>query len=82
MTRDELLNQYGQPVNVTTSSRGGEVWVYLFNNLDGRDFIPYYGAFHQATKRRRSGTITINPSGRVSDFQWNESNPMGGTIFR
>ena len=82
MTKDQVLNQYGRPVNVSSSSRRGEVWSYVFNNMDGRDFIPYYGAFHAAFKQRHSGSITFDASGRVSDFQWNESNPAGGTVWR
>ena len=82
MTKDQVLNQYGRPVNVSSSARRGEVWSYVFNNMDGRDFIPYYGAFHAAFKQRHSGSITFDASGRVSDFQWNESNPAGGTIWR
>jgi outer membrane protein assembly factor BamE (lipoprotein component of BamABCDE complex) len=82
MTKEQVLNQYGEPYNVNSSGRGGEVWNYVFNNFDKRAFIPYYGAFHEARKRRRSGMITFNSSGRVSDYQWNESNPRGASVFR
>ena len=82
MTKDQVLNQYGRPVNVSSSARRGEVWFYMFNNMDGRDFIPYYGAFHAAFKKRHSGSITFDASGRVSDYQWNETNPAGGTVWR
>jgi outer membrane protein assembly factor BamE (lipoprotein component of BamABCDE complex) len=82
MSKDEVLNQYGQPVNVSISSRGGEVWVYVFNNFDARVLIPYYGEIHEAFRKRNSGTIIFGPNGRVADYHWNMSNPVGGTVFR
>lgn len=81
MTKDQVINMYGEPTNVSSSSRG-ETWFYVFNNFDGRAFIPYYGAVHEALKRRHSGSITFDGSGRVKDFEWNESNPRGATIWR
>lgn len=82
MTKDQVINMYGEPTNVSSSSRGGETWFYVFNNFDGRAFIPYYGAFHEAFKRRRSGTVIFDGGGRVKDFNWNETNPSGASIWR
>ena len=82
MTKSQVINAYGEPVNISSSARGGETWHYVFNNLSGRDFIPVYGGWHSAFKRRNSGTISFSPAGRVNDFSWNESNPRGATIFR
>ena len=82
MTKDQVINMYGEPTNVTSSGSRGEVWCYVFNNFDGRSFIPYYGEFHEAFKRRHSGTVIFGSNGRVKDFNWNESNPRGATIFR
>jgi outer membrane protein assembly factor BamE (lipoprotein component of BamABCDE complex) len=81
MTKDEVLNRYGEPTNMNTSSRG-ETWFYVFNNFDARSLIPYYGQYHEATKRRHSGTVIFGADGRVKDFNWNETNPKGATIFR
>lgn len=81
MSQAQVRAKYGTPVNISSSSRG-EVWTYVFNNFDGRVFIPYYGAFHQATKQRHSGIIHFDGSGRVRDYNWNQSNPIGGTIWR
>ena len=82
MTKDQVINMYGEPTSVSSSGSRGEVWSYVFNNFDGRSFIPYYGAFHEAFKRRNSGTVIFDASGRVKDFNWNETNPRGATIFR
>ena len=73
---------YGQPVSVSSSGSRGETWTYVFNNFDARSFIPYYGEWHDARKRRHSGAIFFDANGRVKDFNWNESNPVGATIFR
>ena len=81
MTKDEVMNRYGEPTNVSTSSHG-ETWAYVFNNLSGRSFIPIYGNIYEATKRRHSGTVIFDDNGRVKDFHWNESNPKGATIWR
>lgn len=81
MTREQVRARYGRPVNVSTNSRG-EVWTYVFNNFDGRAFIPYYGAFVQATKQRYSGVIHFDSAGRVRDYNWNQSNPLGASIWR
>lgn len=81
MSKAQVRAKYGTPVNISSSSRG-EVWTYVFNNFDGRVFIPYYGAFHQATKQRHSGIIHFDGSGRVRDYNWNQSNPIGATIWR
>jgi len=82
MTKAQVRARYGTPVNISSSSSQGETWTYVFNNFDGRDFIPYYGPFHQALKQRHSGVIHFSAAGRVSEFNWNESNPIGGTIWR
>lgn len=81
MTKDQVLERYGQPVDVSTSRRG-EIWSYVFNNFDARSFIPYYGGWHEAFKRRHSGSITFDSRGRVIDYQWHEVNPRGETIWR
>jgi len=81
MTKDQVLNMYGEPTNISTSTRG-EIWAYVFNNFDGRSFIPYYGPIHQAYKRRNSGTVIFDGSGRVRDFNWNHTNPKAATIWR
>lgn len=81
MTREQVRAKYGQPVNVSVSSRG-EVWSYVFNNFDGRAFIPYYGGFHQAMKKRNSSVIFFGQNGRVRDFTWNETNPRGASVWR
>ncbi|MEQ1936397.1 MAG: outer membrane protein assembly factor BamE, partial [Fimbriimonadaceae bacterium] len=83
MTKAQVRARYGTPVNISSSSSSrGEVWTYMFNNFDGRIFIPYYGLAHHALRQRHSGVIQFNAAGRVSEFQWNESNPVGATIFR
>jgi hypothetical protein len=80
ITENQSSMMFGEPVGVRGSL--SRVWIYLLNNLDARSFIPYYGEFHQANKRRHSGTIFFDANGRVKDFNWNESNPRGATIFR
>ncbi len=82
MTKDQVINMYGEPTNVSSSGSRGETWSYVFNNFDGRAFIPYYGAFHEAYKRRNSGTIFFDAGGRVKDFNWNETNPRGASVWR
>ena len=82
MTKDQVINMYGEPTNVSSSGSRGEVWHYVFNNFDGRAFIPIYGGYHQAFKRRNSGTIMFGRDGRVQDFNWNETNPRGASIWR
>jgi len=81
MSKDQVLNRYGEPTNISTSTRG-EVWFYVFNNFDGRSLIPYYGQIHQGLKRRNSGTVFFDGNGRVRDFNWNQTNPKGATIWR
>lgn len=81
MSKDEVLNKYGEPLSISSSSRG-EMWLYTFNNFDATSLIPYYGPVHQAFKRRNSGNITFGSNGRVKDFTWNEISPKGATIFR
>jgi len=81
MTKDQVIDLYGQPVEMNSTSHG-EVWSYVFNNFDARSFIPYYGDYHDATKRRHSGTIIFGADGRVKDFSWNETNPKGAGIWR
>lgn len=82
MSKSQVINAYGEPTNVSSSGSGGETWSYVFNNFDGRDFIPFYGDIHAAFKTRRSGVIFFNTSGRVKDFTWNGINPKGASIWR
>ena len=81
MSKSQVRKRYGRPYNVSSSPRG-EVWNYVFNKLDGRDFIPVYGGWHQAFKKRHGGRVTFNSAGRVVDFDWNEANPIGASIYR
>ncbi|SKA75487.1 Outer membrane protein assembly factor BamE, lipoprotein component of the BamABCDE complex [Prosthecobacter debontii] len=81
MTKAQVEAKYGTPVNVSVNSRG-ETWVYVFNNWDSRTLIPYYGAFHNAFKQRHSGIVHFDSNGRVRDFNWSQSNPVGGTVWR
>lgn len=81
MTREEVHAKYGRPVNVSVNSHG-EVWNYTFNNFDGTVLIPYYGAIHQGMKKRNSSTIFFGANGRVRDFNWNQTDPVGGSIWR
>jgi outer membrane protein assembly factor BamE (lipoprotein component of BamABCDE complex) len=80
MTKDQVLQLYGEPMNITTS-RHGETWSYAFNNFDAHSLIPIYGGWHEAFKKRHSGSVTFNGSGRVIDYQWNQSNLRAGTIY-
>jgi hypothetical protein len=80
MTKDKVLQLYGEPMNVTTS-RHGETWSYAFNDFDPQSLIPVYGGWHQAFKKRHSGSVTFNGSGRVIDYQWSQSNLRAGTIY-
>ncbi|HYF34844.1 MAG TPA: outer membrane protein assembly factor BamE [Prosthecobacter sp.] len=81
MTKAQVRAKYGTPVNVSVSSRG-ETWAYVFNNWDGRSLIPYYGAIHSAFKQRHNGIINFDANGRVRDFTWNETNPVGASVWR
>lgn len=81
MTKAQVRAKYGTPVNIAVTGRG-EVWSYVFNNWDSRSLIPYYGAVHNALKQRHSGVVHFDASGRVRDFTWNQSNPVGGTVWR
>ena len=55
--------------------------VDLFNKQKFREAIALFneavklngGGYHQAFKRRNSGTVIFNSSSRVKDFNWNES---------
>ena len=81
MTKEQVRARYGRPTNISSSAHG-EVWMYVFNNLDGGDFIPFYGGIHAAMKKRHGGSIIFGGDGRVKDFNWNETDPGGATIFR
>ena len=80
MTKDQVLQLYGEPMNITTS-RHGETWSYAFNDFDPQSLIPVYGGWHQVFKKRHSGSVTFNGSGRVIDYQWSQSNLRAGTIY-
>ena len=81
MTKAQVRAKYGTPVSVSSSTRG-ETWAYVFNNWDGRSLIPYYGAFHSAFKQRHNGVIHFDGNGRVRDYNWNETNPVGASVWR
>ena len=80
MTKEEVRARYGRPMNVSMSSRG-ETWSYLFNAIEGQDFIPFYGAVHNAVRKRHGGAIIFGADGRVKDYTWNVSDP-GAAMFR
>ena len=46
------------------------------------EFVPFYGGVHSAFKTRNSSTIFFDAKGRVRDFNWNETDPGGGSIYR
>ena len=81
MTKEQVRAKYGRPVSVSVSSRG-ECWAYAFNNFDGTEIIPFYGSVHAAFKKRNSSVIFFDANGRVRDFNWNEVDPGGGSVFR
>ena len=81
MSKEQVRARYGRPTNISSSAHG-EVWMYVFNNLDGGDFIPFYGEIHRAMKKRHGGSIIFGGDGRVKDFNWNETDPGGASIFR
>ena len=54
--------------------------MYVFNNLDGGDFIPFYGGIHAAMKKRHGGSIIFGGDGRVKDFNWNETDPACASV--
>lgn len=81
MTKAQVRAKYGRPVSMSVSSRG-ETWAYAFNNFDGTAFIPFYGGVHQAFKKRNSSVIFFDANGRVRDFNWNEIDPGGASVFR
>ena len=80
MSKQEVSARYGRPMNTSMSSRG-ESWTYMFDAFDGRDFIPFYGAVHNAVRQRRGGVVIFGANGRVKDFQWNVADP-GAAMFR
>ena len=66
MTREQVRARYGEPKFTHTSPRG-EIWNYTFDMWKMR--IPYYNM----AAKMKTGTVTFNESGRVSDYQWGQS---------
>ena len=81
MTKAQVRARYGRPTNISTSTHG-EMWMYVFNNFDGRDFIPFYGDIHARFKKSHGGSVMFDGGGRVKDFHWSETDPGGASIFR
>ncbi len=45
-------------------------------------FIPYYGAIHEDMKKRNSSMMFFGANRRVKDLNWNQTDPVGGSIWR
>ena len=82
MTKEEVLDRYGDPFVVRTNDQGREEWRYVFRNFDPMSMIPFYGPIHESLRTRRRGVIIFGAEGRVADFHWNVFDPVGGPDVR
>ncbi len=66
MTRAQVRARYGGP-KWTQNSPRGETWSYTFDAWKFR--IPYYNL----AAKMKTGMVTFNAAGRVTDYQWGQS---------
>ncbi|KHS77032.1 lipoprotein [Pectobacterium brasiliense] len=62
-TKASVKASFGSPDSVNYTDGGKEIWKYVFAkaNVDGKNFIPFYGMFHNSVHvNKKELTILFN----------------------
>jgi len=79
MTKSQVLENYGKPGSIHSTPQG-ETWSYAFDQLK----FPIWtalGQYESIYTKSRSGSITFNSRGTVSDYYFGENVPAARPHF-
>jgi outer membrane protein assembly factor BamE (lipoprotein component of BamABCDE complex) len=75
-TKQQVKAQFGDPMGVSFTDGGNEVWTYSLANvkLNGSTFIPFYGLFHNGSKAHVKQLVILFKNDIVEKYTMSESN--------
>lgn len=75
-TKQQVKTQFGDPMGVSFTDGGNEVWTYSLANvkLNGSTFIPFYGLFHNGSKAHVKQLVILFKNDIVEKYTMSESN--------